>query len=474
MPVDREAIRENAKYLRNVRPIDPDEITEYVPQNPDPRAIRQVLRESAWDLDIVERKDGTFVPVSDDSLTMVHRPVERLPPKYADVLEDLLVEEWGPNWFRGTSGDTIRKGIRRMKEDYLHQNSVEYDREGALAYAIYHLADYYATGWYVVQELGIEGLLDSRLSILDVGAGVGGPMLGIHDRVFDTSESRDVPPLVKYTAVEPSEASTLLDALGRQTNDNFHLEIVDSRAESFEPDDTYDLVVFFNVLSELEDPVAVANEYLQYLEADGTMVLLSPADRNTSLLLRDVERSLESQAGATVYGPTVRLWDDDRPTDECWSFVTRPDLETPAFQERLGGETADPEEIRNVDVQYSYSFLRRDDTSRYDVSLSTDAVAKMGEMDRHVSNRIVVIGVKLSNDLGSDDHAVFKISDGSESLAHFAVLVNETGLNRELIDAEYGDLLRFDGVLALYNEDESAYNLVVDEETIVDSVGGLA
>src|SRR5699024_10492873 len=61
----REAIRANASYLREVRPVDPEEIFEYVEGQPHPAVVREELREMAIDLGLRERDDGTFVPVSD-------------------------------------------------------------------------------------------------------------------------------------------------------------------------------------------------------------------------------------------------------------------------------------------------------------------------------------------------------------------------------------------------------------------------
>ncbi|MFT4946559.1 MAG: hypothetical protein ACI8TL_000795, partial [Natronomonas sp.] len=62
----RSQVRDNAKYLREVRPIDPAEIHEYIEGQPHPAAVRQVLRESALDLGLVEREDGCFEPASAD------------------------------------------------------------------------------------------------------------------------------------------------------------------------------------------------------------------------------------------------------------------------------------------------------------------------------------------------------------------------------------------------------------------------
>jgi hypothetical protein len=79
--------------------------------------------------------------------------------------------------------------------------------------------------------------------------------------------------------------------------------------------------------------------------------------------------------------------------------------------------------------------------------------------------------VKLSRNLaGEGGNPLFKIGDGSERLEHYAVLTRESGLNRALRTADYGAVLQFENALALWNDDEGAYNLVVDAEAVVDAV----
>ncbi|MFC7165709.1 small ribosomal subunit Rsm22 family protein [Halospeciosus flavus] len=466
MPVDRDDLRDTAKYLRNVRPIDPEEITDYLEGQPDHRAVRVALREEAADLGLVEREDGAFVPVEDDPVRVHFDGVEALPNEYAFALEELLIERYGRDWHDGDSGASLRETIRKLKEDYYRRNPVEYDEEVALAYAIYHLPDYYATVQYVLDDLARDGLLTRDLRVLDVGAGVGGPALGLHDYLASSED----PVLVDYDAVEPSAAADVLDDLLDETGSNFHPSITRETAEAFEFEaGAYDLVCFNNVLSELDDPVAVVERYLDALADDGTFVATAPADKHTSTHLREVERTVEAHEAATVYGPTVRLWEGERPTDRGWSFDERPDLATPGFQERLARGASDPSSFTNTSVKFSYSFLRTDGERRFDVSLSEKRYAKMVDMGHHVPDRIDLVAAKLSRNLaGEGANPLFKISDGSEDVEHYAVLVKENALNRDLLDAEYGDLLVFEQVLALWNDDEEAYNLVCDEQTIVD------
>ena len=470
---DREQVRSNAKYLRSVRPVDPAEIAGYVEGQPHPAVVTRILREEAADLGLVERSDGTFAPVSEERFVPDFDGVTALPGRYDRALGDVLADSDGPSWHAGESGDRIRETIRRLKEEYYRQQSVEYDADAAHAYAAYHLADYYAAVQYVLHELGRDGLLGHDLRVLDVGAGVGGPALGLHDYLAGGQCCEgEHHALVDYHAVEPAAGADVLDALLGETGRNFHPTIHRATAESFDPDGEFDLMLFASVLSELDDPADVVTCYLDHLAEDGTAVLLSPADRNTSVGMRAVERELVDEHGvATVYAPTVRLWDGERPTDRGWSFARYPDIEVPAVQRRLAKGATDPGAVTNTSVQVSYALLRVDGRERHDVTLSRDRAAPMAESEEVVGERITLVAAKLSDDLAEDGHPLFKISDGSEAVDHYAVLARESVLNEALASASYGALLRIEGGLVLWNDDEEAYNVVVDEETVVDRAG---
>jgi SAM-dependent methyltransferase len=466
MPVDRDAVRDAAKYLRQVRPIDPAEVAEYVPEQPDPRVVRQVLREEAPALGLAETADGTFRPAAEGPLTVPQEAFTGLPSGVETRLLDRLVERYGPNWAEGDTGAAIRERIARLKAEYFAGRGVTYDADVTLAYAIYHLAGYYASTRHLLTWLSREGLLPTRARVLDVGAGVGGPALAF--AAVYGGAGTDPPPILDYHAVEPADAAadlfeTLVDP-PRNVRTTVHRE----PAETVDPPGTFDLVLFSNVLSELSDPVETVDRLRDQLAADGTLLLTAPADRNTSLQLRAVERALEDR-GMTVYGPTVRLWSGERPTAACWSFDQGPDLDVPAPQAALAAEADDPDAVRNTSVKYSYSVLRTDGQRRNDLALDRSNVAKLGAIEDAVGERVDLVAAKLSRNLADDGHPLYRISDGSESTEPFAVLVNETALNEDLARAAYGGLLQFTNVLVLYNDDEDAYNLVVDEETIVDA-----
>jgi len=466
-PTQREQVRDNAKYLRQVRPIDPDEIAEYVEGAPHPAAVRQVLRESATQLALIERADGSFEPVPEGPLAVAFDGVDRLPAAVERELLDLLAEEYGPGWPDGETGARLRAAIREFKDRYFAGQPVTYDVDTAFGYAIYHLAPYYAAVQYVLADLAAADLFDHHLRVLDVGAGVGGPALGLAHLLPDEA-------LVDYHAVEPSAAARILRPLLAETGRNVHTTVHEERIESFDLG-TYDLVLCANVLSELDDPVSVLADLFGALAAEGTLLALAPADRYTATHLRRVERAVEREAGTTVYAPTVRLWPDEAPESECWSFDRKPDVAVPDVQRRLAAgrgpdAVRDGDEFVNTDVQYAYGVLRPDDRTALSFTPNRSQYAKFADSPDNVTERIDCVAVKLSHDLADSGHPLFLVGDGSEGADHFAVLTDPSALNRDLERAGYGDLLAFENVLVLWNDDEGAYNLVVDGETVVDRV----
>ncbi|QZP38141.1 small ribosomal subunit Rsm22 family protein [Halobaculum magnesiiphilum] len=473
MSVDREALRDTAKYLRNARPVDPEEVYEYLPDRPHPAVVRTALREEAFDLGLYEREDGTFVPANDDPVDPPGWSPEAFPDEHAEAIEDLLFERYGLDWHEGDSGDALRETIDRLKEDYYRGRPVEYDADAALAYAVYHQPDFYAAVGYVLDRLADRGLLPRTLRVLDVGAGTGGPALGLFDYLPDDA-------LVDYHAIEPSANADVLEEVLADTRPNVHTTVHRESAEAFDPNvvGEMDLVLFGNVLSELDDPAAVASRYLDALAADGSCVMLAPADLNTSTELRRVERALTPPEGdVSVYAPDLRLWPGDAPEDRGWSFEERPDLATPGFQRTLDDAAAraydeEPGTYVNTDVKFSWAILRPDGERRHPVVASAERYHRLADSEEHVTDRVNLLAVKLSGDLTDDADAnpLFKVGDGSERLEHYLVLTGESSLNRDLREAPYGAILSVENVLILWNDDEGAYNLVCGKETVVDIV----
>ena len=472
MSVDPDRLRDTVAYLREARPIDPAEIHEYFDDPPHPAVVRRALRESAYELRLRERADGTFENVSSEPISDPDWEPTAYPERYDRALADLLVDRYGRDWPDGESGFRLREHVRELKETYYRGGRVEYDESRAAAYAIYHNPDTYAATGYALAPLARRGLLGRCLRIVDVGAGAGGPAAAIHD--FLPADA-----VVDYHAVEPSANADVFERVVAETGRNFRTTVHRERAESFDPPEA-DLVVFNNVLSELDDPVATVERYLDCVADDGACCLVAPADLATATGLRDVERAVTGPASSVaVFAPTLRLWPDARPTDRGWSFDERPELAVSDTQRRLA-EAADPDEFpdrrvepsafRNTSVRFAYAILRPDGRRRTPVRADPNRHARLAESADHVTNRVNLLAVKLSHDLAEEGNPVFRVGDGSQSVDHYAVLTRASSLNEGLREAAYGTVLSFENTLVLWNDDEEAINLVCDGECVVEPV----
>ena len=455
----RQEILSNVKYLQNIRPIDPKEIGEYISESPGVESIRAEIRKNAFRLGLIERVDGKFIPVSVDPIDPRAIEVQEIPKRHAARLEDILRERYGIEWQLDESGKIIRERIKEIKKNYYEGKGVKYDEENSLAYAIYHLPGYYAAIQYILNKISENGLLKRRLRILDVGAGVGGPALGISDYMPENA-------LIEYNVVEPSEAVDILQILMQDRGPNIHLNIHQNTAEKFEPKGVYDIILFANVLSELENPISVANKYSKFVSEMGSMVLVAPADKNTAIELRKVERALSSNMN--IYGPTIRLWPGHSPSGEGWSFEVMPDIEIPSFQDKIAQGSQRRGEFLNIDVQVAYSILRWDSQTLFRHSKDTSRCIMLSEVGTCVGKRTNVIAVKLSQNLSEGKNALFLIGDGSEKIDNYAVIVKETPQNRIISEIDYGEIILIKDALVLWNDDEASYNLIVDKETIIE------
>lgn len=468
------AILDAARYLRSVRPLDPAELVEYVPDGIDTAAVTEVLRERAVDLQIRERPDNTFVPVDDGAADPAFVGIDAVPDRITAAVEACLIDAYGKDWYDGASGDRLRRAIRSFKAAYFEGEAVTYDREAALGYAIYHLPGSFARIQYVLDVLGRAETLPACNRVLEVGSGVGGVGLGVAD-FFGGS----IP--VEYHGIEPSGPATELAArLLNTTHRNFRWCLKQNTIQAADPEGPYDLLVLANVVGELDDPAAVVESLVELVAEGGSLILLEPADERTSRLLRQVESGLVDDRGlADVFAPTLRLWPNGQPRDACWSFVRQQSLAVPPFQRALdeGARERTPArdpatgEFVNVEVRYAYGILRPDGQRASAYRPARARVAALGESGAHIGDRVNLAVVKLSQSLAEGEaHPVYVIGDGSQDEEHFAVHPSPTSLNDALASSNYGDILEIEGGLVLWNDDEGAYNVIVDEETIVDRV----
>ena len=115
---ERQEILSNVKYLQNIRPIDPEEIGGYISESPGVELIRSEIRENAFQLGLIERTDGKFIPVSVEPIDSQIVEVQKMPERHAARLENILRERYGTKWQLGESGEIIRG---RINEEAKHK-----------------------------------------------------------------------------------------------------------------------------------------------------------------------------------------------------------------------------------------------------------------------------------------------------------------------------------------------------------------
>ncbi|XGI84555.1 methyltransferase domain-containing protein [Halorutilales archaeon Cl-col2-1] len=445
---ERDEILDTVRYTAKAHDFTTEEIDNYLPFDADPDEVRGVISDNVYDVSVGETEEGVFTRVEGDEVEVDFDPgiSDRIESNVGGILEEEIKSE-----------RQILEYIDSLRGSY-PGSGVEYTAEDCLAYLVYHFPAYYVEAKHVLSDLPLK----DRMRVLDVGAGVGANALGLHDLLPSQTA-------VEYTAVEPSEAAEYLERLLSETRTTFGTNVEKETAGSFSPeaDERYDLILFFNVLNELSDPVDVLEEYIEYLSEDGSLVVVDPADLETSVPLREIQR--EFHHDYTVYGPCTYLW-DEKCGGRCWSFDSV-GFEPPDFARSYVG---DRDAYVRDEVKYSHFVLRKDGRTRrsYDARRSEEAM--MDEMSENVGRRIRVTAAKMSGDLSDDDKGteVYKVCDGSAKSEHYAVLRDETEFNRYLRDADYGEILRLEDVLVHYNPNESedvpeSYHLVVDDESVV-------
>jgi len=112
--------------------------------------------------------------------------------------------------------------------------------------------------------------------------------------------------------------------------------------------------------------------------------------------------------------------------------------------------------------------LRTDGAERIGYTPDRSRVAPLADAEDLLTDRIDLVAIKLSHDLSDGGNPLFVLTDGSERERVFAVLTNESLLTRDLLDTPYGGLLDIENALVLWNDDEGAFNLVIDDEAVVD------
>jgi len=376
--------------------------------------------------------------------------------------------------------DRLRNAIVAQKEDYWKpqaQRSLRYTKGySVLGYLAYHFPVYFMQTGHLLTMLARDGLLKNRMTILDIGTGPGVVPLAIAD-FYSRLESAGADVYSVEKSEEHIEAFLhLRDACVPKGGKVSIKPPIKADIEAGIPakiPQKVDLIVFSNVLNEVDrgptDTRAdLVVRYAERLAEDGSILIIEPAEENTSTRLRHLSLALKKR-GLTIHSPCSFIWNTNCTPDRCWSFTTQRPIRPTHMMETLS-HCDEPFRYINIDIKYSYVVLRKDGMTRESYKVPHGSrVLRLSQIHRHVDKRVNLIAAKMSENLGDGKNLMFRLCDGTADKLVFAVLpsFHVTADNEMIKTAPYGTILEFEGVIVRYNKEHNAYNVLISRNTFV-------
>jgi hypothetical protein len=375
----------------------------------------------------------------------------------------------------------IRKAVIAQKNAYWKEGKarkIHYATGySVLGYLAYQFPVYFAQFEHILYGLAREGLLKRRMKVLDAGTGPGVVPLAIVDFLDRLDSGEAVIHSIEmyeenieaYSELVPEYAA----AKGRvKIEKPVKADLLDMPAIP----DNLDLIVFSNVLNEVRAPLYKKADLVagmaKNLAADGSLIIIEPADRENSMAMRELVRALLDQ-GLGIYSPCTFIWCLQCQAEACWSFDEKADVQPTRLMKKLA-DTEEPFRFTNTDIKFSYAILRKDQLTKEKYRVPPGAkFARMSKLKDHVGKRINVVASKMSGDLGDRKDHVFKVCDGTGASPVYAILPNYNIVpgNEALMSAGYGEVLEFRSILVRRNEEYGSYNLMIGKSTSVIPAG---
>ncbi|MDI3539488.1 MAG: hypothetical protein PWQ52_611 [Methanolobus sp.] len=455
---------------RAVQPVLADLGLDAIPAEGDYRIVRAPKGNIELTASEVEKNEMFFRSPA------VSRKLER-------IVEQYIEKKTGKSWDDPVVLERIRKAVLSQKADYWKEGKsrkITYEKGYAVVgYLAYQFPVYFVQFQHILYSMAKEGLLKTRMKILDVGSGPGTVPLAITDLYNRLDDHRATIYSVEmfdenieaYRFIVPQYAGikSRISVEEPVKADVGQLDI------SILPD-KLDLVVFSNVLNEIrkmtiEQKAELVKKISDKLAPDGNVIIIEPADKVNSTEARKLALALKSQ-GLGIYSPCSFIWGTGCNPTECWSFEQQQDIEPTRLMRKMA-ECEEPYRYLNTDIKYTYVILRRDRLTKVRFRVPPKAkFARLSKLAIHTGKRINVICSLMSGDLGDDKYSLYKICDGTSVKQVYAVLPagSMTEDNELLRKAVYGSVITIENVLVKYNEATDSYNLLVGKGTTVSPV----
>ncbi|MDG6244867.1 MAG: small ribosomal subunit Rsm22 family protein [Methanolobus sp.] len=468
----RDYLKEEAsvrQIYKTLRPLFFDLGTDAVAQGDDFRIIRAAPSLKFELFDEEKQKNKLFF-----NSAGVSRKMERL-------IEQYIEKKTAKNWDDPFVLEKVRKAIQSQKASYWKEGNskaISYEKGySILGYLAYQFPVYFVQFQYLLYELAKDGLLKTRMKILDVGSGPGTIPLAVIDlykrldgRIADIHAIELFDENIEaYNFLVPQYAAMKSNVI---IEEPIKVDIKELKIE--ELPDNFDLMVFSNVLNELkgmdlEQKATIIKEMSAKLADDGNIIIIEPADKNNSIEMRRLSIMLK-RMGVRIYSPCSFIWSAECSLEKCWSFEQKKDIKPTRLMEKLA-DCDEPYRYMNTDIKYSYVILRKDTLSKQCFTISGKAkFARMSKMDVHNKKRINVVCSLMSGDLGDEKYRLYRICDGTSTKAVYAVLPshNLNDENEAITKAAYGSIIKIYNVLVKYNEANDSYNLLIGKGTTIE------
>jgi hypothetical protein len=447
-----------------------DQGVDIIPENDDFRIVRAAPNKQMMISEEEIKKNEKFFRSA-----AVSRKLERL-------IEQYIEKKTSKNWDDPQTLEKIRKAIRMQKSSYWSEGSsrnISYETGySVLGYLAYQFPVYFIQFQYLLYEMAKDGLLKTRMRMLDVGSGPGTiplAMIDMYNRLDDhKAEVHSIElfdeNVEAYNFLVPQYASVKSNVTVKEP-----IRIDVSKLDMGMLPDNIDLMVFSNVLNEMKDmsleqKASLVKNMADKLSPDGNIIIIEPADKTNSTELRRLTILLKKQ-GVKIYSPCSFLWSGECSLENCWSFEQKNDIKPTRLMETLA-ECDEPYRYINTDIKYSYAILRKDKLAKHFIDMSEKSkFARLSQIEKHNKKRINVICSVMSGDLGDEKYRLFRICDGTSKKAVYVVIPshNLSEDTEAITKVPYGSIIKIFNVLVKYNEANDSYNLLVGKGTIIES-----
>jgi SAM-dependent methyltransferase len=484
------------KYVSRMRPeFMLSEMRNYIKGEASLQDIYRAVHPSLMDLglDIIQ-VEGDFrivrAPIGNIELTGPEKEKNEMffqspgvSRKLERIVEQYIEKKTGKSWDDPVTLERLRDAVVSQKAGYWKEGKsrkITYEKGyDVLGYLAYQFPVYFVQFQHILYSMAKEGLLKTRMKILDVGTGPGTVPLAITDLYNRLDDHRATVYSVEmfdenieaYRFIVPQYAATksriaIEDPIKADIG-KLDMDLIPGNL---------DLIVFSNILNEvrgmtLEQKADLVKKLSGKLAQDGNIIIIEPADKVNSIGARNLIIALKKM-GLGIYSPCSFIWGSGCNPAECWSFERQKDIEPTRLMRKMA-ECDEPYRYFNTDLKYTYAILRRDKLTKVKYKVPPKAkFAKLSKLEMHTGKRINVVCSLMSADLGDDKYSLYKICDGTCQKQVYAVLPlhSLTTENKLIRETPYGTVLTLENVLVKYNEATDSYNLIVGKGTSVEPV----